>query len=113
MLIYLGQRVVVGFFASYDLGCCGDCSWVCLMTWCTAQWSCEMAAKSSHCGKRGWTRLFALAYTRPALGGINRLGAGQFKQHRYQVFEMAADKFFYCGVYHGFGHIDHCEINLH
>jgi len=27
MLIYLGRRVAVGFFASYDHGCNGGCGW--------------------------------------------------------------------------------------
>ena len=95
MLIYLGRWMAVGFFASYDHGCGGGCSggcgWVWLMTWRTAWWSSEAAAKSSHCGKGGWTRLFAFAYTRAVSSGTDRLRAGQFEQHWYDLFALAAD----------------------
>ena len=48
-------------------------------------------AKSSHCGKGGWTRLFAFAYTSTVPRCINRLCAGQFERHRNNMFETVAN----------------------
>jgi len=52
-------------------------------------------AKSSHCGKGGWTRLFAFAYTPlPVRWRTECLLTGQVKPHGCRVVEMAADKIF-------------------
>ena len=52
-------------------------------------------AKSSHCGKGGWTRLFAFAYTPMLVRWCAEcLLTGQVKPHGCRVVEMAADKIF-------------------
>ena len=75
MLIYLSWRMAVGFFASMSMVVVGLLSADLLMR----GGHCEAAAKSSHCGKGGWTRLFAFAYTRQVRAGTHLPCAGQFE----------------------------------